>query len=254
MDLNLKGKRALITGASRGIGLAIARTLSAEGAAVGICARGAEALAEVAGQLGEQGGPVFHRTLDVADTAALTAFVNDTAAALDGLDIIVANASASVGDGTDAWLNNFHTDLMSLVTLIEVATPHLERSESAAVVAIASTSALEAGILPTANSFGAVKAAMLQHVSAQARQLGPKRIRLNAVSPGPVFFDGGVWDNIRTGIPALFEGAIGATALGKLASAEDVASAVAYLASPAAGHITGTNLVIDGGFTHRFDY
>ncbi|MFI6865526.1 SDR family NAD(P)-dependent oxidoreductase [Nocardia sp. NPDC050406] len=254
MDLNLKGKRALITGGSRGIGRAIARALLAEGASVGICARDEQKLSQAAGELGEQGGTVFHRSLDVADSAALTAFVEEAAQALGGLDIVVANASASVGEGPDAWLNNFQTDLMSLVTLIEAATPHLERSGAGSVIAIASTSALEAGILPTANSFGALKAAMLQHVSAQARQLGPKGIRVNAVSPGPVYFEGGVWDNIRASIPPLFEGAVGATALGKLASDEDVATAVTFLAAPVAGQITGTNLVIDGGFTNRFDY
>ncbi|MCM6772576.1 SDR family oxidoreductase [Nocardia sp. CDC159] len=253
MDLELKGKRALITGGSRGIGLAIAQTLLAEGASVGICARGAQPLAEVAARLGEQ-GTVFHAAVDVADAAALSEFVGATAAALGGLDIVVANASASVGEGDQAWANNFHTDLMSLVTLIEAATPALERSDAAAIVAIASTSALEAGILPTANGFGALKAAMIQHTSAQARALGPKGIRVNAVSPGPVYFDGGVWQTIRERMPALYEGAVAATALGKLATAADVAAAVAFLASPAAGQITGANLVIDGGFTNRFDY
>ncbi|WP_067814684.1 SDR family NAD(P)-dependent oxidoreductase [Nocardia inohanensis] len=254
MDLNLKGKRALITGGSRGIGLAIAKTLLAEGASVSICARDAEALDAVATQLSAQGGTVFHQALDVADAAALTAFVGETAEALGGVDIVVANASASVGEGPDAWAANFRTDLMSLVTLIEAATPALASGGHGAVVAVASTSALEAGILPTANSFGALKAAMLQHVSAQARQLGPQGIRVNAVSPGPVFFEGGVWDSIRTSIPPLFEGAVAASALGKLATAEDVANAVTYLASPIAGHVTGVNLVIDGGFTNRFDY
>ncbi|AYF75468.1 SDR family oxidoreductase [Nocardia yunnanensis] len=254
MDLDLKGRRALITGGSRGIGLATARALLAEGASVGLCARGGDSLAEAASRLEAQGGTVFHRTVDVADPAALTAFVEDTASALGGLDILVVNASASVGTGPDPWGDNFRTDLMSLVTALEAGAPHLERSEVAAVVAIASTSALEAGILPTANSFGALKAAMLQHVSAQARALGPKGIRVNAVSPGPVYFEGGVWEQIRGAMPDLYQGAVASSALGKLASAEDVAAAVAFLASPAAGHITGTNLVVDGGFTNRFDY
>ncbi|OMC17154.1 3-ketoacyl-ACP reductase [Mycolicibacter heraklionensis] len=251
MDLRLTGKRALITGGSRGIGFAIARTLQAEGASVGICARGEEALAAAAERLN---GPVFHKAVDVSDAEAVRAFVADTAEALGGLDIVVANASASVGEGPTAWADNFHTDLMSFVELIEAAVPHLEASDSASVIAIASTSALEAGILPTANSFGALKAAMLQHAAAQARALGAKGIRVNAVSPGPVYFEGGVWDTIKTGIPDLFDAAQAAAALGKFASADDVANAVAFLSSPVAGHITGTNLVIDGAFTNRFDF
>lgn len=254
MNLDLEGKRALVTGGSRGIGLAIARTLLAEGAAVGICARGEEGLSKAAAELSSQGGKVFHRVVDVADPAALTEFVGATATALGGLDIVIANASASVSQGPDPWLANFRTDLMSLVTLLEAAAPHLEHSAAAAVLAIASTSALEAGVLPTANSFGALKAAMLQHVSAQARALGPKGVRVNAISPGPVFFEGGVWDQIRAGVPALFEGAVAASALGKLAGADDIANAAAFLVSPVAGHITGTNLVVDGGFTNRFDF
>ncbi|WP_194818165.1 SDR family NAD(P)-dependent oxidoreductase [Nocardia sp. XZ_19_385] len=253
MDLDLKGKRALITGGSRGIGLTIARTLLAEGAAVAICARDADRLEAAAAELAEH-GTVVHRTCDVADPDALAALVTETADALGGLDIVVANASASVGEGPQAWADNFRTDLMSLVTLIETAAPHLERSEAAAVVAIASTSALEAGILPTANSFGAFKAAMLQHTSAQARALGPSGIRVNSVSPGPVYFEGGAWDFIKSNIPALYEGSLAGTALGRLAAPEDVANAVAFLASPAARHITGVNLTVDGGFTNRFDY
>ncbi|MCV7383456.1 SDR family NAD(P)-dependent oxidoreductase [Mycolicibacter longobardus] len=253
MDLGLTGKRALITGASRGIGFAIARTLLAEGASVGICARGAQALSAAAEQLTGR-GTVFHQPVDVSDPAAVSAFVQDAADALGGVDIVVANASASVGEGPSSWAANFNTDLMSFVGLIEAATPLLEASDSASVIAIASTSALEAGVLPTANSFGALKAAMLQHAAAQARQLGAKGIRVNAVSPGPVYFEGGVWENIKAGMPELYEAAQASAALGKFASAEDVANAVAFLASPAAGHITGTNLVIDGAFTNRFDF
>ncbi|ORM36586.1 MULTISPECIES: SDR family NAD(P)-dependent oxidoreductase [Williamsia] len=253
MDLNLKGKRALISGASRGIGLAIARTLLAEGASVGICARGEEHLAEVAGELSEQ-GTVFHKAVDVGDADSVKSFVDEAAEALGGIDIVVVNASAATGKGHQAWVNSFNVDLMSLVNFIESATPHLEVSESASVVTISTTSALEAGPISTANSYGALKAAVLQHSSAQARALGPKGIRVNAISPGPIFFEGGAWDTIQTARPALYEAALASASLGKLGGAEDVANAVVFLSSPAAGHITGTNLVVDGGFTNRFDF
>ncbi|MBA4021242.1 MAG: NAD(P)-dependent oxidoreductase [Gordonia sp.] len=253
MDLNLKGKRALISGASRGIGLAIARTLLAEGASVGICARGEEHLAEVASELSEQ-GTVFHKAVDVGDADSVKSFVDEAAEALGGIDIVVVNASAATGKGHQAWVNSFNVDLMSLVNFIESATPHLEASESASVVTISTTSALEAGPISTANSYGALKAAVLQHSSAQARALGPKGIRVNAISPGPIFFEGGAWDTIQTARPALYEAALASASLGKLGGADDVANAVVFLSSPAAGHITGTNLVVDGGFTNRFDF
>lgn len=253
MDLDLRGKRALVTGASRGIGYTIARTLLAEGASVAICARGEERLEQAAAELGAH-GTVFHRAVDVTDAAAVAAFVEAAATALGGLDILIVNASAATGKGPQAWVNSFETDLMSLVTFLEAADEHLTTSEAAAVVAIATTSALEAGVLTTANSYGALKAAVLQHCSAQARALGPKGIRVNAVSPGPIYFDGGAWEAIKTGRPALYEGALASSALGKLGAPEDVANAVAFLVSPAAGHITGTNLVVDGGFTNRFDF
>ncbi|MCV7194463.1 SDR family NAD(P)-dependent oxidoreductase [Mycolicibacterium brumae] len=253
MDLGLTGKRALITGGSRGIGLAIARTLLAEGASVAICARDGQRLADTAAELAEH-GTIFHHPADVSDEAAAAGFAHAAAEALGGLDIVVANASASVGQGPTAWEDNFRTDLMSFVRIIESATPHLAASDAAAVVAITSTSALEAGILPTANSFGAMKAAMLQHSAAQARQLAPQGIRVNSVSPGPVYFDGGVWEQIKNGMPELYEAAVAGTGLGKLASDVDIANAVAFLASPAAGQITGANLVVDGAFTNRFDF
>ncbi len=253
MDLALTGKRALISGASRGIGLSIARTLLAEGASVGLCARGEEQLNKVAGELSEL-GTVFHKAVDVGDAEAVKSFVDDAAESLGGIDIVVVNASAATGKGPEAWLNSFNVDLMSLVNFIESAEPHLEASDAASVVTISTTSAIEAGPISTANSYGALKAAVLQHSSAQARKLGPKGIRVNAVSPGPIYFDGGAWETIRENRPALYEAALESAALGKLGAPQDIANAVTYLSSPAAGHITGINMVVDGGFTNRFDF
>ncbi|MBY4013073.1 SDR family oxidoreductase [Rhodococcus fascians] len=253
MDLDLKGKRAIVSGASRGIGLAIARTLLAEGASVGVCARGEEHLNDVAAELSEL-GTVFHKAVDVGDADAVKSFVDDAAEALGGIDIVVVNASAATGKGPQAWVDSFNVDLMSLVNFIESAAPHLEASISASVVTISTTSALEAGPITTANSYGALKAAVLQHSSAQARALGPKGIRVNAVSPGPIFFEGGAWETIQTTRPALYEAALGSASLGKLGAAQDVANAVTFLSSPAAGHVTGINMVVDGGFTNRFDF
>ena len=143
MDLDLTGKRALISGASKGIGLAIAKTLLAEGASVGICARGEAQLKTVADELSES-GTVFWKSVDVGDSAAVTSFVDDAAESLGGIDIVIVNASAMTGKGREAWENSFNVDLMSLVGFIEAATPHLEKSSAASVVTISTTSAIEA--------------------------------------------------------------------------------------------------------------
>jgi len=253
MDLGLSGKRAIVTGGSRGIGLAIARTLLAEGAHIGICARDEHGLQLAADDLAGTGaGRVISRALDVADSSALTSFIDDTAAALGGLDILVVSASAMTGKGRESWSNSFNVDLMSLVNSIEAAVPHFEAAGGGSIVAIATTSALEAGILTTNNSYAALKAAAIQHAASQARALAAKKIRVNVISPGPIYFDGGPWEKVRGSRPEMYEQALKLQPLGRMGSDVDVANAVAFLASPAAENITGTNLVVDGGFTRRF--
>ena len=251
MDLGLTGKKVVIGGASRGIGRTIAQTFLTEGAAVALCARDKEKLNETAAELSAF-GEVVPVAADVRDRDAVADYVGQAAAELGGVDVVIANASAGSGRGPRSWQDSFETDLLGLVWLIEAAKPHLTASDAGSVVAIGSTNALEAGPLPTDDSYGAMKAAVIQHALAKSRSWARKGIRVNAVSPGPVFFDGGSWDTIRQSMPALYDTAVENTGLGRLATPEDVARAVTFLSSPAAGHITGVNLVVDGGFTRRF--
>lgn len=254
MDLGLAGKRVIISGASRGIGRTTAETFLREGATVGICARGEQDLAETAAALSSEANEVFHKAFDVGDAAALAEFVNEAATAMGGLDAVVVNASALSVKGPGAWSQSFDTDFMSLVRFIEAATPHLAAAGGGSVVYISTTSTMEAGPLTTNNSYAAMKTAGVQHAGAQARALGKQGIRVNVVSPGPIYFDGGAWEAVRASRPETYEASLAQHALGKMGDREDIANAAVFLSSPAAGHITGVNLTVDGGFTNRFDF
>jgi len=253
MDLGLAGKRVIISGASRGIGRTTAETFLREGAQVAICARGAEVLETTAKELAEL-GPVYFEAFDVSDAAAVAGFVDRATAKMGGLDGVVVNASALSVKGPESWRISFETDFMGLVTFVEAATPHMVESGGGSVVYLGTTSTMEAGPLTTNSSYAAMKTAGVQHAGAQARALGPQGIRVNVVSPGPIYSDGGPWEAVRAASPEKYEKALAMAALGKIEAEEDVANAIVFLSSLAAGHITGVNLTVDGGFTNRFDY
>ena len=252
MDLGLKGRKALVTGASRGIGRAIAETLAAEGADLAICARTEETLAEAAESLSRAGGRVFSRSVDVADGDALQGFIAESIAELGGLDVLVSNPSGGNGSDEAAWRANFEIDLLGAVRSVEAAGEALAASDAASVLFIGTTAAVETFIGPT--SYNAIKAAMITHANGLSQALGPKGIRVNTISPGPIFFDAGPWDRIKQGRPEMYEEALAGHANGRMGTPKDVANAAAFLASPAASHITGVNLVIDGGFTKRVNF
>jgi len=251
MDLGLAGKRVLVTGASRGIGRAIAQRFADEGASVAMCARGDDGLRKAADELTGGGATVHAATVDVADGDALKAFVAAAGLALGGLDVVVHNTSASVVRGPGSWRTSFDVDLMALVNLVEAAQPLLEQSGAGAIVSIATTNALETAPPAGANSYGALKAAIIQYASALGHTLAPRGVRVNTVSPGPTYFAGGAWETIKDKMTTLYESTLASIPLGKYGDPDDVARAVLFLASPAAGHITGVNLVVDGGFTKR---
>ncbi len=251
MDLKLKGLKALVTGGTKGIGLAIAQTLAAEGADVAICARNGAAVEQtVAGLVQLTGGEVkvLGAAVDVADGPALQSWTRDVAAQLGGLDIIVANVSAlSIGNDLESWRSGFETDLMGTVNLVDAAMPFLEASRAASIIAISSVSGREIDF--AVGPYGTFKAALVHYMQGLAYQLAPKGIRANTVCPGNVYFEGGVWDHIEHNNPQLFAESLALNPSGRMARPQEIANAVAFVASPAASFVSGTNFVVDGALT-----
>ena len=250
MDLGLKGTKAIITGGSKGIGRAIALMLADEGANVSICARTKADVDATVKALKAKGVNAHGAALDVADGAAVKAWIDDAAKALGGIDIVVPNVSALAIENTPAgWRKAFEVDMMHTIYTVDAALPYLEKSKAGSIVVISSISGVEIDF--AAGPYGATKAQLIHYAKGLACQLAPKGIRCNSVSPGNTYFEGGVWPMIEKNMPDLFKLALSKNKTGRMATAEEVANGAVFLASPRATFITGTNLVIDGAVTNR---
>jgi 3-oxoacyl-[acyl-carrier protein] reductase len=253
VDLGLKDKNVLITGGSRGIGRAAAELFASEGANLGICSRNQEQVDEALASLSAKGVMAVGGAVDITDKEAYVKWVTDCATKLGGVDIFIHNASASGGmDGEQNWYANFELDLMGAVRGSEAVKPYLDESDSPSVIFISSTAATETFLVP--QSYNALKAAIITYGQQLTQFWADKKIRVNIVSPGPTYFDGGNWDWIKEEMKDLYDMVHSQIPWGRLGTPEDIANAIVFLSSPAASYITGVNLVVDGGYTKRIQF
>lgn len=252
MDLGLKGKKVILTGGSRGIGRAALECFAEEGCDVAFFSRNADQVAETVASLSRHGGKVVGESFDMSDLEAYPGWLTSAAEKLGGCDIFVPGASASGSGATGDWDACFNADIKGTVIGCEALEPWLEKSGTGSVVMMSSTAATETFLMPQA--FNAIKAALLTYAKQLGQAWGPKGIRVNAVSPGPIAFPGGNWEAIKGMMPELYDATAAQFALGRWGGPEEVAKTIVFLASPASSYTTGTNVVIDGGYTKRVQF
>lgn len=252
-ELGLAGKKAVVVGGARGIGRATAEILAGEGADVAICARGEEDVQQAVESLSSKGISAYGAAIDVTDKDAYQSWIADSGEALGGIDILIVMASG-VGGSVDeeSWHANLETTVLGASRGIEAAMPYLEKSDAGSIILMSSTSAVETFFAP--QPYNALKASLITYSGQLSQALGGQGIRVNCVSPGPTTFEGGNWDVIEQNAPEIFQGVVEGFPQGRLGTAQEVANAVVFLASPAASFITGTNLVVDGGYTKRVQF
>ncbi len=253
MDLGLKGKKVIMNGGSHGIGLEALKLFAAEGCDVAFFSRDEGRVKAAAAEIGKAGNKVHADVLDMTDNAdGYIAWLNKALADLGGCDIFVHTASSSGQGATQDWQRGLDLDIMGGVRGVEVLTPALEASGIGSIILMSSTAAVETFFSPQA--FNALKAALITYGSQLSQALAGKGIRVNTVSPGPIEYVTGNWDAIKGGMPDFYNATVAQMPMGRLGAPDEVARSVVFIASPASSYTTGSNLIIDGGYTKRVQF
>ncbi len=256
MDLGLRSKKAVVLGGTRGIGLAIAETLANEGADIAICARNADQVAATVSMLETKGVRATGASVDISDPDGLKGWIGSAGETLGGIDMLFSSAGAMAqGNDPGSWEKNFKLDVLGAVNAFEAAEPFLgkaaETHGDAAFIIISSIAAL---VADNPGSYGPMKAALIHQAKGLARQHAGRGIRANVVSPGMVYFEGGIWHQVEQGMPDFYKQALARNPMGRMASPQEVANAAVFLASPLSSFTTGANLVVDGAVSNRVDF
>jgi 3-oxoacyl-[acyl-carrier protein] reductase len=252
MDLKLTGKIALVTGSSRGIGLATAKAFAAEGCRLMLSARSAEHLSEAKAAVTRSGAEVAAHAADVGDPDEAAGLVQAALAAYSGIDILINNVGgggggARIADSTDEdWRSALERNLIQTVRMMRLALPHMKGRPGASVVNVASISGW-APQLAMSGQYGAAKAALIFDTERWALEFVPHGIRVNTVSPGSILVGGNGWDRYRLTNQEYFDDYVRhGFPMGRLGMAEEVADVIVFTASPRAHWINGRNIPVDG--------
>lgn len=246
MQISFKSRKVVVAGGSRGIGRAIALAFAAEGADMAICARDPQGLKAAEAELKRHGGTVFSMACDLGEASAAAHFVTAAASALDGIDVLINNASGmGMKDDENGWLASVNVDLMATVRATQAAVPFLEQAAGGVIINISSISGFAA--VPRSLPYAAVKAALVNYTMGLGLSLAPKRIRVNAIAPGSIEFPGGTWENRKTSDPQLYQRTLDSIPWGRFGMPQDIARVALFLASDMGSWVTGQTIVVDGG-------